>query len=177
MGKVIHVVFGKDGGRKDRSNADDLNRAFEFCKRAAEIEDDESKREITKHLLEHALVLDPHNVDALVRLGTQFYLEKNTVKAIELWLRAWHIDDTQPTIPYNIGTAYLVNQDCDEAVFWLHRALKLDPEMFLAVFNIAVAYERAELPKTARKFWYRAMELNPNDPSNEFIKKHVTKSI
>lgn len=173
MGVVIKAVFGKSGGRCDKKLPHDFNRAFDFLKRASELENEPDKFEIAKHLLEQAIEIDPEYILALVHLGTLFYTRKMFFSAKETWIKAWKLAKTEPTISYNLGTACLALGDIDEAILYLQKAIKLDPSHSNSYFNIAVAYEKVGLTMTAEKYWKKVLELNPNEPHCDFIKRRL----
>ena len=174
MGKLIKVVFGPNGGRCDKKLPHDLNRAFEFCLRAASLENDPSKTELTKQLLEQAIEIDPEFTDAIIRLGNLYFSRGQFDVAASYFKRAHSIDDKCPVVLYNLGTIHLLKQELDEALFWLREAIKFDPGMAVAHHNIAVTYERAGLFMTARKYWKSFLDLVPDDPNWENIQKKLT---
>lgn len=149
---VIPVAFCANGGRTDKKRVDDFNRAFDFVKRAAELEGDSEKLRIAKHLLESALKIDPDYVPALSRL---IYVNNALglyEEAYEAAKRAYDLEPKNPLLVYNLGTVCLHLERYDDALLLLKKVVKMSPKMSAAYYNIASVYGRTGLNNTALKY-------------------------
>ena len=73
------------------------------------------------------------------------------------------IDETWPDPYYNIGYIHLLmTREYDSSIFYFERATQLDPMYYQAYNNMGFAYEKKGDLNNARKFYQKAVEINPN---------------
>ena len=64
----------------------------------------------------------------------------------------------------NLGAAYLIDGNTDEAITALSRAIALNPELAVAHNGLGVAYARRGDLDRARQEWTQALALRPGYP-------------
>ncbi len=75
---------------------------------------------------------------------------------------------------YNLGGAHAAKEDYEKAVDYWKKALKADPELTDALFNIAVAYERLENLNAARKNYKQYIESIEDPAEIERVREHLS---
>ncbi len=75
---------------------------------------------------------------------------------------------------YNLGLAYAAKDDLETAISFWKQALKKDPDLVEAEFNLAVAYERQGNKTQARKQYERYLKMASDPEEVEAIQGHLS---
>jgi tetratricopeptide (TPR) repeat protein len=97
------------------------------------------------------------------RLIYKAVAEKDPKKKIAIYQEAKTIDPKHKVVRNNLGWAYFLNKEPDEAKQELEQALKIDPDYALAYSNLGQVYHNEDSYKAALNYLW-AIE---NDPSFE----------
>jgi len=87
------------------------------------------KREYEKALvyLEKSIEIDPDNANTYNSIGICYSYLKNEKKAIESWMRAYHLMPIWPEPYYNAIIYYLKNENLEKTEYYLNQALNKFP--------------------------------------------------
>ncbi len=124
--------------------------------------------------LEQLLSREPDNYRAWVALGNAYYDTDQPMKSAEAYDRALALNDKDPNVIVDQGTMYRRLGWFDKAIANFDRALSIDPNHQQALYNSGVVY-RYDLNefKQAAKKWRKLLELAPNAPGSDQLKKEV----
>jgi tetratricopeptide (TPR) repeat protein len=75
---------------------------------------------------------------------------------------------------YNLGLAYAAKDDLETAISFWKQALKKDPDLVEAEFNLAVAYERQGNTTQARKQYERYLKMASDPEEIQVIQSHLS---
>jgi tetratricopeptide (TPR) repeat protein len=75
---------------------------------------------------------------------------------------------------YNLGLAYAAKDDLETAISFWKQALKKDPDLVEAEFNLAVAYERQGNKTQARKQYERYLKMASDPEEIQVIQSHLS---
>ena len=107
-----------------------------------------------------ALDLSPNNMDALNNLASVYGVEKKYPQAIELYKIAIKTDP-EKVLPYtNTGLTYLNLGKFDSAVYYLKRAISVNPNYSSSFEILASAYHAAGISDSAKKYELIAQKNN-----------------
>jgi len=79
-----------------------------------------------------------------------------------------------PVTQYNLGVAYGANEDLKKAISCWKQALKGDPELVEAQFNIALAYERLGNRTSARKHFGNYLKAIEDPEEIQAVEEHLS---
>ena len=74
---------------------------------------------------------------------------------------------------YNQGTYYLAKEKIAKAIDFLSEAVKMKKEFKEAYYNLAIAYEKSNDNKNAKKCWESYTSLTDDDKEKKEISKHI----
>ena len=102
--------------------------------------------------------------DAEYNLGCVLAESKRPAEAIEWFLQALQQRDDKFELMYNLGDCYFQTGKADSAIYWLGRALVINPNSGLAYYKLGTTYGRlaGNLPEAVRNL-KRAVELSPQE--------------
>ncbi len=115
--------------------------------------------------LQTARELDPNNADILLTLGSAYLQQGSYFAAVEalertLELQANTPEAADPTTHFQLGNAYLLRGDPDQARTQFEEAINLDTKFWPAINNIGlVDYEEGNI-EAAMERWEAAIEVN-----------------
>lgn len=84
---------------------------------------------------EKVLKTDPNHFDALQLLATAYYQVRNNSKALELFDRAIHINQSNPSVFNNHGNVLKNLKRLDEALTSYDKSISLKPDFVVAIYN------------------------------------------
>ena len=115
-------------------------------------------------LLEEAVAREPGNFEANFQLGRLFISRKDFAAAIPQFQKAVTINGQSAEAYFNLGYAYLVQGDYDNAISIYETCWSLSPSFQDEVLtNLGIAYLRKNNPTQAEMLFRQAVDLNPNN--------------
>ena len=119
------------------------------------------------HLVERKarrmIAANPDRPEGHFALGVACVEQERYDEGLDAFLGAYDRDsDYAPTL-YNVGHAYLQLEEPEQAVPWLERALRREPENLAALHQLGVVCERLGRRDEALAWWRRALEIDPGD--------------
>jgi cytochrome c-type biogenesis protein CcmH/NrfG len=113
---------------------------------------------------------DPHNFDALVKVGNLYYDAKLFPDAIKYYADALKVRPENSDVRTDLGTSYWYTGDADRAITEFNRALKYSPTHPGTLFNMGVVKWQGKMdPAGAVQAWERLLETNPNYPQKQQV--------
>lgn len=100
--------------------------------------------------------------NSLTKLGDIYLAQKDTVKAMEMYQRAYKLKKNEPDTLIGIGDVYLSQKNYKNAVDYYTRALKKEKLDAETLVNVAYCYKMLNIPDKASDFTARALKANPN---------------
>lgn len=147
--------------------------AYELYLQAGQLDEDPKTFDQAEDLYRQALELDPYLAIAYTNLGNIYFRKQDDVAAERMYLRALDIDPRQAEAQYNLGYVLLERGEPSKAIVHLKQAIAADPEFADAYFNLAMAYEHLDDARSARPFWKRYVELDPQGTWAEVARRHL----
>ena len=96
------------------------------------------------------------------RRSFQQDFQRQLQEALDAFLSAHACDsDYAPTL-HNIGHTYLQLGEPEQAIPWLERALRREPEHLAALHQLGLACERLGRRDEALAWWRRALRIDPS---------------
>ncbi len=110
-----------------------------------------------------AIDIAPNSLEAWYNKGMYYQNREEVDDALNCYYTINDIDETWPDPYYNIGYIHLLmTREYDSSIFYFERATQLDPMYYQAYNNMGFAYEKKGDLNNARKFYQKAVEINPN---------------
>jgi len=99
-----------------------------------------SPQDVQKRIagIERMLKENPHNVEALIQLGNDYFDTGQYEKAVEAYRKASVIDPKNPDVLTDLGISYRKLKKPQEAVQAFKKALDADPNHVLTLFNLGI---------------------------------------
>ena len=120
-------------------------------------------------ILERAMKLAPHDVNAAINLGGAYVMAGKQRLAVPILEMARDKEPDNAMIWVNLGAAYLdrppytTREGEDRAILAFERALELNPSAFSVGYNLGLLYkDRGDLENAIHHF-NRALKANPAD--------------
>ena len=88
---------------------------------------------------------------------------KKPAEALEAFKKAIEADRAFSWPYHNIGRLYMSQQDNEQALVWLAKALEVNPNHWRAEFNLGVAASRLKRHDEALAAYQRALAMSPSD--------------
>jgi adenylate cyclase len=138
---------------------------------------------LARKLYEEAIALDPdyafayaglawtHMADLWLR--TSKSPKESLGRAIELGQRAVALDESEPEAHAVLGHFYVYAGQYDRAVAHAERALALDPNSYIVLYNAASALAYSGRPEEAIPLFHKTIRLNPFFPGVLFYRLSV----
>ncbi len=104
------------------------------------LEEQASPQDLQKRIagIEKMLKQNPHNFEALVQLGNDYFDTGQHEKAVESYEKALTIDPRNPDVLTDLGISYRRLKKPQEAVQAFKKALEIDPNHALTLFNMGI---------------------------------------
>src|SRR5215813_13240741 len=98
------------------------------------------------------------------QMGRFYLLQKEYGRAISYLEIAEHEIGADAAVHNDLGVAYMESDGprLEQAGEEFRHALEKDPRFAAAVFNLALLYERTNMPEKAVAEWKRCIQLEPN---------------
>jgi len=138
--------------------------ANDWLATALEYDAEENTRAQAIEAYDHALSIDPQNVDALLNCGTLCYEEGNLKKAAEYFMRALQVDLENALAHFNLGSVLEEVGRLEAARLHLRAAVRLDPSYSDAHYNLAFVCEKLGAQSEAQRHWQAYVTLDPSSP-------------
>lgn len=153
-----------------RGNAED------WLATALEYEAEGETRAEAIEAYDHALCIDPQNLDALLNCGTLCYEEGNLKKASEYFRRALQVDPENALAHFNLGSVLEEVGRLEAARLHLRNAVRLDPSYPDAHYNLAFVCEKLGAYNEAEKHWQAYVRLDPASPWCGYARQRLASS-
>ena len=153
-----------------RGNAED------WLATALEYEAEGETRAEAIEAYDHALCIDPQNLDALLNCGTLCYEEGNLKKASEYFRRALQVDSENALAHFNLGSVLEEVGRLEAARLHLRNAVRLDPGYPDAHYNLAFVCEKLGAYNEAEKHWQAYVRLDPASPWCGYARQRLASS-
>lgn len=112
---------------------------------------------------EKAIALEPDQIKLYNGLAIS-YLDKDPVKAVAILKKARELDPNDISTMINLGHAYGLCGNLEEAIPLYEEILKLVPQNTLCLNNLGVYYARTGKIEKARELWETSLRINPHQP-------------
>ncbi len=110
-----------------------------------------------------ALAIFPESTEAWYGIGMFHQTKGELEEAIMAYKTVVLYDSTWADPYYNQGYIHLIiNGNLDSAIFYLSKATELDPNYYQAYNNLGLAYETKGDRVNAKKFYQKAVDINPD---------------
>lgn len=110
-----------------------------------------------------AIDIAPNSLEAWYNKGMYFQNRGEVDNALNCYYQLNDIDETWADPYYNLGYIHLLmTNELDSSIYYFERATQLDPMYYQAYNNMGFAYEKKGDFKNARKFYQKAVEINPD---------------
>uniref|UniRef100_A0A7C4EWR5 Tetratricopeptide repeat protein n=1 Tax=Desulfomonile tiedjei TaxID=2358 RepID=A0A7C4EWR5_9BACT len=102
--------------------------------------DQVSAQDIQKRIagIERMLKENPHNMEALIQLGNDYFDTAQYEKAVEAYQKALVMDPRNPDVLTDLGVSYRKLKKPQEAVQAFRQALEADPGHVITLFNLGI---------------------------------------
>ena len=156
----VRTTYGADDFvEKPFSIADLLHRIEEQLVRARKIE-----RVARPH---------EHEVEDLRRRGSQAHKMGDHERALECYRLAIEMEPFDPRLHFSLAMSLQAIGESYSAIYEFERAVELDPQLFPALKNLAVLYERKGFRNKAAEQWERALRHAPGSEVKDEIRAHL----
>lgn len=124
-------------------------------------------------MMSKALSLKPQNTDLLSNLAICHLELGNLDKAMQAVESALRIEGHNPRALNTLGEIYLARQQYPEANTAFYKAMQMEPEKPLRIFNLAVSFDKLEDTGQACTFWRRFMAVDVSEDYDAEIITHL----
>lgn len=123
-----------------------------------------------------AIQLAPDWVDAYINLGAVLFQLARLEEAALTFRAALELDPRNPTAHFNLGCVLFELEELDGAVASLSRAIQLAPGSADTHLNLALAYEKRNELRRARRHWRMYLRYEPNGAWAEYAQSRLARS-
>lgn len=125
--------------------------------------------------IQHAFDLRPDNAKLNHQVGTLYFFQGEIDKAEDYYLKALVLDENNAKIYNDLALIDVERKQFEQAVKHLQQALKLQPTLPEAQYNLAIVRELMADKANAIKAWKKYIELDsePNSEWNKIAKAHL----
>ncbi len=110
---------------------------------------------------EKAILLNPENKDAMLKLADLYFLVKEHQKSLDLFTKLLKEDKTNPYLYHMLGMNYRETGDTSRAIYHFQTAIETDPTDYESALYVANLYA-AQKSKLALGYFDAAIKLKPN---------------
>lgn len=123
---------------------------------------DPKSQSLSEGYFKTALDLEPNNKDAMYGLGMLYQEQDKLDEAVALYKKITALDTTYAIAYFNQAYLYMTRSDyLDSAVFYFEKAIAADTLYADAYNNLGLTYEKKGQKEKAKKYYRKALELNP----------------
>lgn len=115
----------------------------------------------------------PTDYNSLVRLGHQTMDAGNYALAAECYKRALAIDGSSHDVRTDYGACLHGMGLPERALQEFYRVIREHPEHSIANFNIGIVYYTIDQPDSAKFYWEKYLELDPNGNAAESARQYL----
>lgn len=116
----------------------------------------------------------PANTKKAIQEGVKRYKAGDIDGAIESYRDGLRADPLSAKLHYQLGILYLKKKGMAyQAMQEFEEAVALEPEMFVALRNLAILYQSKGFKTKAIEMWERALRCSPDEETRQHIKKHL----
>jgi len=120
---------------------------------------------------EHAVALNPNSAYAHMILGHTLRFAGRSEEAIPEYKKAIRLNPIPPTnYLFGLGLAYCWTDQYEEAIKWCEKAVRKDPDSFMAHLMMTVVYSLSGRQQEARAEAAEALRINPKFSVENFEK-------
>jgi adenylate cyclase len=111
---------------------------------------------------EKAVALDPNSANSYAMLGHTLRMANRPREAIQAYTKAIRLNPIPPTFyQFGLGMSYCLDGQYEEGIRWCERAVKQNPEDFIARVMLTAAYSMAGQDAKARDEAIEVLRINP----------------
>ena len=147
-----------------------------FAKAIALEENPEAHREAIA-TYEQVLELDPNHAAAHINLGTLYYNRQEYARAEQAYRKAIEVDPRYALAFFDLGNVLDETGRLVEAVQSYCTAISIAPGYADAHYNLALAYERLQLPRRALRHWKKYVEFDRIGPWANHARLQITRIL
>ncbi len=144
---------------------------LQMAREARERKDHQQAIEAARRALEQ----NPANLDAYNIMGLSHIDRGQPERAVRLYEEVLEVAPASLALRFNYGNALDDSGRLQDAIDQFEKVLEQDPGFEDAWFNVALCYERMELPNAAYRCWKRYLALDPVGPYAEQARKVIEK--
>ncbi len=166
---VIHVAFGKKGGKKTSPTL----LAQQCYEEACKLDEDCNSYDRAEALYRRAIDLNPSNAGAISNLGNLRFKRGRPEEAKNLYLQALEMNPEIVEAHYNLGYISMTQGKPVNAIRHFRRSLALDPSLANGHFNLAMALQQTMQWSFAIVHWNKYLELEPNSAYMDVARDYI----
>jgi tetratricopeptide (TPR) repeat protein len=140
---------------------------------ALSYEGDERTRSQAIDAYDRCVDVDPHNADALLNCGTNYYEDGNFEKAANYFRQAIVAQPKNALAHFNLGSLLEEMGELEEARRCLRQAVLLDPRNCDAHYNLAFVCEKLQAFPEANEHWQKYIKLDPISPWATYARQRM----
>ena len=111
---------------------------------------------------EKAVALDPNSANSYAMLGHTLRMANRPREAIQAYTKAIRLNPIPPTFyQFGLGMSYCLDGQYEEGIRWCERAVKQNPEDFIARVMLTAVYSMAGQDAKARDEAIEVLRINP----------------
>lgn len=114
--------------------------------------------------------------DLLAR-GMEAFKQKNFKEAQEFFEQGIAVDQFHPLLHYNQGKCREMLNDPFSAMAALEKSIELDPDLFPAIKDLAILYQKNGFKRKAIEMWGHAIAIAPDDAIKSKMKEVLFKLL
>ncbi len=122
----------------------------------------------SEHSFQQALLLQPDFVNALLSLGTVYWLKQDHAAVIDCCRRVLAIEPDNIAAANNLVVSGTVLKQFDDVATYALKIIALDPNHSLSYFHLALACQEQGNLAAGVSFYERAAALNPQHADSHF---------
>ncbi|MBD3638176.1 MAG: tetratricopeptide repeat protein [Crocinitomicaceae bacterium] len=110
-----------------------------------------------------AIDIYPESIEAWYNKGYYYQSRGEVDNALNCYYTLKSIDSTWYSSYYNIGYIHLImTEELDSAIYYFEKCTYWDPGNYAAFNNLGLAWEKKGDLNNARKYYHKAVEINPD---------------
>lgn len=114
------------------------------------------------HLLKELEQIEPSNPDVMMMLGTCHNMKNEHPQATEYFKKAeQYAFEDRDELLYNIGISFIQTGAFDQALHYLKKALKENPEHEPVLYDLAFCYEKVGNDLKAIEYYNKYLDIDP----------------
>lgn len=120
------------------------------------------------------LSTNPNDTELLVRIGNQYYDNRDYANAIEYYNRYLKLKPQDVNVRTDMGTAIWYSGDADRALREYNTSLKYQANHPQTLFNMGIVqWQGKQNRKTALELWEKLLATNPGYPERQKVEQMI----